>query len=223
MARLTRAGMALAAGVLIGGPAWAADLPQPAAPVQYQEPAPVAQFDWSGFYMGGQLGWGWSDFNTNNSATGKFNSDASGINGGVHAGYNFAVTPNIVLGAEADFSLSDSEKRRTVSGVNVKTKSDWNSTFRARAGWTFDRFMVYGTGGLALADINVRANGDGASKTAVGWTAGAGVEGAVSDNVTARLEYLYQDFGRESFSVNGSKYKTDLSNNIARFGVSYKF
>ena len=56
-----------------------------------------------------------------------------------------------------------------------------------------------------------------------GWAAGAGIEGAVTQNVTARLEYMYQDYGSETFSLGGQAYKTDLNNNQVRFGMSYKF
>lgn len=223
MKSLAAAGVSIA--VLAGAslPAFAADLPQPAQPVIYDNQVSSARFDWSGFYFGGNLGWGWGQFTTNSALTGRFNSDASGVNGGVHAGYNHAITPNIIAGLEADFQLSDLEKRRSVAGVGVKTSSDWNSTIRGRLGYAFDRFMIYGTGGLSIADLEVAAAGSKGNETAIGWTLGAGIEGAVTDNVTARLEYLYQDFGRESFTLGGTRYRTDLDASIARFGVSYKF
>lgn len=223
MKRHAAAGLTLAAAVAVAAPALAADLPQPVEPIPYADPVPAERFDWSGFYFGGHLGWNWTDSETRNAVTGKFNTNDSGIAGGVHAGYNFMMTPNLLLGAEADFSLSDINKRKTVGAVNYRTSSDWNGTVRARAGWAFDRFLVFGTGGLAIADLDVAANGVKDSATRVGWTAGAGVEGAVTQNVTARLEYQYQDYGSKTFALGGQSYKTDLSNNQVRFGLSYQF
>ena len=159
MKRLAAAGLTIAAAVAASAPALAADLPQPAEPYTYNEPVPAERFDWSGFYFGGHLGWNWSDFQTNNAVTGRFNTRDNGVTGGVHAGYNYMLTPEFLLGAEADFSLTDIEKSRTVAGVNYKTSSDWNGTVRARAGWAFDRFLVFGTAGLAIADIEATANG----------------------------------------------------------------
>lgn len=223
MKRLAAAGLTIAAAFAASAPALAADLPQPAESYTYTDPVPAERFDWSGFYFGGQLGWNWSDFQTNNGVTGRFTNRDNGVTGGVHAGYNYMVTPEFLLGAEADFSLSDIEKSRTVAGVNYKTSSDWNGTLRARAGWAFDRFLVFGTGGLAIADIDVAANGVSKNAVRVGWTAGAGIEAAVTQNVTARVEYQYQGYGSDSFALGGQTYKTDLDNNQVRFGVSYKF
>ncbi|WP_306029321.1 outer membrane protein [Stappia sp. MMSF_3263] len=223
MKRLAAAGLTIAAAVAASAPALAADLPQPAEPYTYNEPVPAERFDWSGFYFGGHLGWNWSDFQTNNAVTGRFNTRDNGVTGGVHAGYNYMLTPEFLLGAEADFSLSDIEKSRTVAGVNYKTSSDWNGTLRARAGWAFDRFLVFGTGGMAIADIDAAANGVSKDSVRVGWTAGAGIEGAVTQNITARVEYQYQNYGSDKFAIGGQTYKTDLDNNQVRFGMSYKF
>lgn len=223
MKRLAAAGLAAAAAFAASAPAFAADLPQPEQPYTYSDPVPAERFDWSGFYFGGHLGWNWSDYSVSNGVTGRFNNHDNGVTGGVHAGYNYMVTPNFLLGAEADFSLSDIEKSRTVAGVNYKTSSSWNSTVRARAGWAFDRFLVYGTGGLAIADVDASANGASDSVARIGWTAGAGVEGAVTQNVTARLEYQYQDYGTTNFGLGGQTYKNKLDSNQVRFGLSYKF
>jgi len=223
MKRLAAAGFAAAAALAASGPAFAADLPQPVQSYTYADPAPAGRFDWSGFYFGGHLGWNWSDFRTTNAVTGRFNTRDNGVTGGVHAGYNYMVTPEFLVGAEADFSLSAIDKSRTVAGVNYKTSSDWNSTVRARAGWAFDRFLVFGTGGLAIADVDVNANGASKSVARIGWTLGAGVEGAVTENITARLEYQYQDYGTTKFGLGGQTYQTRLDNNQVRFGVSYKF
>jgi len=222
MTRSAVAALTIAAA-LGAGPALAADLPQPSEPMPYADPVPAERFDWSGFYFGGHAGWTWSDSETSNGVTGRFTNRDNGVSGGVHAGYNHMLTPNFLLGAEADFTFSDIDETRTVAGVSYRTSSDWNSTIRGRAGWVFDRFMVFGTGGLAIGDLGVSANGVSDSATRVGWTAGAGMEALVTENVTARVEYQYQDYGSETFTLGAQSYKTDLTNNQVRFGLSYKF
>ncbi|WP_417671957.1 outer membrane protein [Roseibium sp.] len=221
MKRLAFAGLTAATVLGAAAPVLAADLPQPAdpAPTYFDNQVPAARFDWGGAYVGGNLGWGWGNFDNRNGP----DTDGDGVQGGLHAGYNYLIAPNVVLGAEADFQFSDLDGTTTSGGTTIKSSSDWNSSIRGRLGYTFDRFMVYGAGGLAIADLDLNANGAKKSTTAVGWTAGAGVEGAVTENVTARLEYVYQDFGSESFTLNGARYKSDLDNNLVRFGLSYKF
>jgi len=224
MKRLLSAGLAVATLTGAALPAFAADLPQAVEPVPSYDPvpAPSGRFDWTGAYVGGNIGWVWGQFDNTFNATG-FDRDTDGVTGGFHAGYNYAITPNIVTGLEADFQWSDQYTRGTVNGVSTSVNSGWNSSFRGRVGYAFDRFMVYGTGGLAIANVEANAGGFTDSATALGWTTGAGLEGAVSDNITARVEYLYQDFGRESFTLGGNTVRSDLDNSTVRFGVSYKF
>ncbi|MBO6757453.1 MAG: porin family protein [Roseibium sp.] len=225
MKRFARAGIAVAALSAAPLPALAADLPQPAETASpfASSPVPAARFDWTGAYAGGNLGWVWGQFENSSTPTGSFDADANGVAGGIHGGYNFAITPNIITGIEADLQFTDLEKRTTRGGVSVKSSSTWNSTVRGRVGYAFERFMAYGTGGLAIADVDINANGASDDAVAVGWTAGAGIEGAVTDRVSARLEYLYQDFGRETFTLGGNRYRSDLDNSTVRFGLSYHF
>ncbi|MDJ0931544.1 outer membrane beta-barrel protein [Breoghania sp.] len=56
-----------------------------------------------------------------------------------------------------------------------------------------------------------------------GWTLGAGVEAALTNHLTARAEYLYADFGNETFDFGGTKVKSDFDEHIGRVGMSYKF
>ena len=141
-----------------------------------------------------------------------------------------------MLGIETDINYSDADGRSGVlylgpfRTLQLKNSSDFNGAVRGRLGYAFDRFLVYGAGGLAYADQEVSARGaaggcaNGSDDTiAVGWTVGGGVEAALTDNVTARVEYRYSDFGADSFSVSGSRVKSDLTENRVLLGVGYKF
>lgn len=222
MKRLALAGMALSAATAGTAPVLAADLPQAPAPAYEAVPAPQQSIDWTGIYLGGNLGWAFGNFANQSGGTG-LGTSANGVAGGLYAGYNYQVTPNVVVGAEADFSLTDLEDSRRNGGLNVRSKSDWNSNIRARVGYSFDRYMVYGAGGLALADLEVSGAGDKDSKTALGWTLGAGGEAALTNNVSARLEYVYQDFGSQDFNLNGTGLSSEFSNSQVRMGLGYKF
>ncbi|MES0880695.1 outer membrane protein [Roseibium sp. SCP14] len=222
MKRLAIAGLALTATTAGTAPVWAADLPQAPAPAYEAVPAPQQSIDWSGIYVGGNVGWAFGNFDNSSGGVG-LGTSTSGVSGGLYTGYNFQVTPNVIVGAEADFSLTDLEESRTNGGLNLQSKSNWNSNIRGKIGYSFDRYMVYGAGGLALADLEVSGNGASDSKTALGWTAGAGAEALVTNNVTTRLEYVYQDFGSQDFNLNGRGVSSDFSNSTLRLGVGYKF
>lgn len=219
MKRLALAGLAMTAA---SAPVWAADLPQAPAPAYEAVPATQQTIDWTGIYVGGNLGWEFGNFD-NRTTGANLDTDTNGVAGGLYAGYNYQITPNIVVGAEADFTLSDIEDTKSGGGTTLTSKSDWNSNFRARVGYSFDRYLIYGAGGLALADLEVEGNGDSDSKTALGWTLGVGGEAAITNNVTAKLEYVYQDFGDQDFNLNGQGVSSDFSDQQVRVGLGYKF
>lgn len=222
MKRLALAGMALTAATAASAPVLAADLPQSPAPAYEAVPAPQQTIDWSGIYVGGNLGWNFGHFD-NQTRGASLSTRDNGVGGGLYTGYNFQVSPNVVVGAEADFSLTDLQETRNNGGINLESKSDWNSNIRARVGYSFDRYLVYGAGGLAIADLEVSGNGDSDSKTALGWTLGAGGEAAITNNVSARLDYVYQDFGSQDFNLNGTGVSSEFSNSQIRMGLGYKF
>ncbi|AXS41429.1 outer membrane protein [Breoghania sp. L-A4] len=211
-------------GACLGvGQAVAADLPQPEVSAPVYDPVPQERFYWTGFYFGGNIGATYADRAANGPVTGAFKSQRTGVSGGFQAGYNHMMSPNFLIGLEADLGFADIAKRSTAGGVALRTSSDWNSSLRARAGWAFDRYLVYGTAGLAVADVDWTSAGGSDSTTAIGYTVGAGVEGAVSDRVTARVEYLYTDYGSENFNLGGTALKSDLDTHTARVGLNYKF
>jgi outer membrane immunogenic protein len=214
-------------------PAVAADIPMK-APIQPAIAAPA--FNWTGFYVGIHGGYSRGDLTSDTDAT--INHEPNGFILGGQAGANWQWTW-LVLGAEADLSYTNIKgSDATTFGpfiANVSSKYEYFGTVRGRAGVAFDRFLVYGTGGYAysradgsvqvtLAGLPVVAGTDKVNLS--GWTAGGGVEGAITNNVTARVEYLYVDFGKSSTAINLGFAFTDTFNttaHILRGGLNYKF
>ncbi|HEY0293551.1 MAG TPA: outer membrane protein [Hansschlegelia sp.] len=207
--------------LVAGGAASAADLPA-------YEPAPAApvpSFSWTGAYAGVQAGYDW--FDADNKVNGfSPQSKPDGFTVGGYVGYNQQLNGSpLVLGIETDINYSGADSSRGFgAGSSVRNKIDFTGAVRGRIGYAFDRFLIYGAGGLAYADHDVKARGGGSDDTiAVGWTIGGGVEAALGDNVSARVEYRYSDFGTDSFSVAGSRVKSDVTDNRVLLGVGYKF
>lgn len=177
--------------------------------------------NWSGPYIGATLGYGWATANaTYNNVDRKL--EPSGGTGGVYGGYNFQVNPNFMLGAEGDFAFNGFSESANFMGPDATVKSTWQMSVRGRAGAIFDRVMVYGTGGVAFNNMELKAEGATNNQVATGWTIGGGVEGAVTQNITARAEYLYSSFDRQNFEV-GTPASSDLTTGVLRAGVAYKF
>jgi len=203
-------------------PASAADLPRA---VPYKAPAFVpAGYNWTGFYLGINGGYAWGDSDW--SGFGVTNSPSGGMIGGT-AGYNWqgAGSP-WVFGLEGDVDWADIRGSTACGGLNCRTRTDWFGTARGRIGYAFDRFLPYFTGGAAFGDIKAGRTGfAGVSDTNVGWTVGAGIEGAIADRWTAKVEYLYADLDNVSCSAAACGVATTVDQrlNILRAGLNYRF
>jgi outer membrane immunogenic protein len=103
----------------------------------------------------------------------------------------------------------------------VSANTDWNGTLRPRLGYAFDRFMPYITGGLAVGNVEASDATSSDSGTAVGWTAGAGIETALTDNVTARVEYRYTDLGSDAISLDSGD--VGVASHGVMVGLGFKF
>lgn len=187
MKKFLLSGVAIAA-LFAAAPASAADMPVRAPQYKAAPLAPV--FNWTGFYVGGHVGYGWAD-----SGVG----DVDGFLGGLQLGYNWQFSRNWVFGLETDISGTD---------MNNATPAhiDYLGTVRARLGYTWDRVMIYGTGGLAYA----RGAVAGVHDSDTGWAAGAGIEWAFAPNWSAKVEYVYADI--DAFEAS-----------TVKFGVNYRF
>ncbi len=226
MKRLLLAGaLAFAAA----GPAFAADLPQPAPPPPQAPAAYVPMvapvYNWGGIYWGinGGYGIGSTEWTVPAASTGTF--DVSGFLTGATLGANFQ-TDAFVFGIEADFDGDwiNGSNSSACATVACETKNTWLSTARARFGYAADRVLFYGTGGGAFG--NIQANTAGTNfqqETEAGWTVGAGIEAAFADNWTARIEYLYVDLGNASFTgTGGTPITVKFDTSLIRAGIDYK-
>jgi outer membrane immunogenic protein len=202
--RIRTMGAGVIALTVSAGAALAADLPRyqppPAAPVY----TPTSAFNWTGPYVGLTGGYSWGSGNGN------------GWLGGAYLGYNFQLDPNWVAGIEGDFTFNG---KTNTSGPNTFS-NPWNSTVRGRIGYAYDRFLFYGTGGVAFGSQKV-TGANNAETTKVGWTAGLGAEAALTNNVTARVEWRYTDLGSTTYS-NGPVTVGGTSNDLM-LGVGVKF
>lgn len=194
-----------------------------AADPVFEEPAPLPPeqvfapvYDWTGLYVGIQGGYAW----TRLTEPDGFEEDFDGGALGAHAGFNFQ-HGDFVYGIEGDFNYNWNENTYFPGGVPVDVGVDWDGSVRARLGYAWDRTLIYGTGGVAFANGYIEAPGFDESESFVGWTIGAGVEHAFLDNVSARLEYRYSDFGSEDFGLGFGDF--DLDQHTVRVGLSYRF
>jgi len=196
------------------------------------------------------------DSNTFGMLPAKLSPHPSGVEGGIQGGYNYQVGC-FVAGIEADFSGSGMSGSSTsaiigtngapVAGVGPLTAHqtiNWFGTLRPRLGYTVTpTILLYGTGGLAYGNVSLSADTDlrpllpifyhaASSDTNVGWTAGGGIEWAISKCWSVKAEYLFMDLGSQSAVADPNivltpptqvGYKWQTTANILTFGLNYKF
>src|SRR5262249_28283067 len=105
-------------------------------------------------------------------------------------------------------------------------RSDFLATARGRVGFAADRLLPYVTGGLAVGNIRATVPDlTGIDKTNTGWTAGGGLEFALSGNWTAKAEYLYVNLGNASCATlcGMASNNVNLITNVVRGGINYRF
>lgn len=141
---------------------------------------------WDGAYIGVFGGY----------ASGELTDGASlDIDGwliGLAAGYDVYLADSIVGGLVADIAWND------INSDPAGFSSDWNGSLRARLGYDAGAFLPYVTGGFAFASGDSGAF----SNTHWGWTVGAGVEVAVSEELSLDLQYRYTDYAPETYAVD---------------------
>ncbi len=203
--------------VSAAGAGFAADLPAYPAPAMY-DPEPV--YNWTGFYAGGLIGGVTAKFTNSSSAAGP-GGDAGGFTIGAQAGYNHQINSNWAVGVEADVSYQDIGAKSSGAG---RFDEDWMGTLRLRGGYTFSRYFVYATAGVALTSREAKVFGAGSGDDSVfGFTGGIGVEGKINDRWSAKLEYLYVDVPKDRFKAGGVNVVGGSNNHVGRIGLNYHF
>ena len=192
--------------VALERPAAAADM---ADGLALKAPAKVPYFDWTGFYVGGHVGYsrGNARVTVADPDPTNFSHSFGSLTGGLQGGYNYVLPSRFLLGIEADasfpnwLSADDLAWFRTTPDTDIAEKIDYMATLRGRFGYAFDHWMVYATGGFAwslgrfLQTPGAVDDIDKVLHLHTGWSAGAGAEFAIAPSWTARLEYLYRNFG----------------------------
>ena len=228
---------AMAADVTLPAP------PPPSAPANYYPAA--APINWGGVYLGVNGGYGFGASNWTNAGVSTGNFTADGALAGGTIGINYAAYGGLMFGVEGDLdwsALKGSSSAAACAGLGVTTgaacvtKSEWLSTARGRVGYSFNRVLIFATAGAAIGDFQAALNPPATFVSVgpqLGWTAGAGIEFAFTDNWTAKVEYLYVDLGTVSCPAgtscppanaagvsNGS---VSLTESLVRAGINYKF
>ena len=183
--------LVFATSLLAFGPitAEAADL----TPVSMPTKVPAQQVgNWTGFYMGGNVGYGRGSYGASNSTGTLVNTNGgsapfgfnavsgngNGVTAGIQTGYNWQIE-QAVLGVEADWQYINSKVSTGNSAIPIlaavggnftggaSVSTDWYATFRGRVGYAFGPALLYATGGIALAETKLSANATGSIPTSL--------------------------------------------------------
>lgn len=198
---------------------------------------------WTGFYVGAHAGYGWGEWDgslsyddANKYPALVFDDSSRSIEGdswlgGLQLGANYQ-SGAWVLGVEADVSWTDLGGSGSFlpypdnpgsPAWAIQSNLDLFGTVRGRLGYAMDRYLAYGTAGLAYGRGDVSLAGLSNEQTHVGYTLGAGLEAMIAPNITARLEYLYVDLGRETYTTVLGQGRVSFDANIVRTALNYKF
>jgi len=251
---MKRVALAVALSTVAGSAAFAADLPPPVAPPRapaVYTPAPVPYYNWTGFYIGGNLGVGWQQGSLGDNFSNNFPTSNSikGLGGG-QVGVNYQFGGGVVVGAEAMFDWrfnNNNTSNTTLVGppllaglpAAITTNDQWLTTATGKLGYAWDRTLVYAkAGGAWVGSSNPTLAVNNLSQTIPtsssnwGWTVGAGVEYAFWGTWSARLEYDYVGLTNQTFScacaVNGNTVTDQFTFNnrniqMITAGINYKF
>ena len=230
MSALKRIAQGAALAVLASGSALAADLPRrteaPAAPV-YAPP----MFTWTGFYVGLNAGAAIGDSRYQYAPF--FNSYAQsglGFTGGGQIGYNWQTGP-LVLGVETDINYRSASSSSGNSGFGASNNtSGYFGTVRGRVGYAIDRALLFATGGFAgsrnTATVTNIYTGFWGQQSSfqTGWALGAGVEFMLTNNLSAKAEYLFTAVGSDRyFDYSANALQTSVNNSTVKGGLNYHF
>jgi outer membrane immunogenic protein len=230
----------LAAAALLASTAMAsaADLaarPYTKAPVA----API--YDWTGFYIGGQLGASsaqtrFQDRDDELDNEGLNPDRKIGLTGGVYGGYNWQVTPSFLVGIDAQWSWYDQKLTGNIGFLDnenyLQAKIRDAGSVKARFGLVFNDTMVYVAAGPAWAKTTLTAVESfeqlvSASKYVGGYAAAVGVEHMITQNWIVKGQFQYASFNTQHaervFEGDRSRFGQTTDLYEATIGLSYKF
>jgi outer membrane immunogenic protein len=214
----------VAAIVMAGtvGSVEAADMSRPLPPPM---PYVFPVYNWSGFYVGGNLGGGWAGTTlTDNLTSAQVGVNPAGVVGGGQLGFNYQVG-NFVFGAEWMFDGTSLNSSRNSAALGGSAATDWLTTLAGRFGWAADNWLFYGKagGGWAANPATLTNTVTGlqfsGSSISPGWLLGGGIEYGITRNWTAKIEYDY--LGLESWSTNGLTVRPNVQMLLAGFNFRF--
>lgn len=193
-------------------------------PPQWEPPRFSRPALWDGLYFGGHLGGVIPEIAI--KSLGSANVTDSGLSGGVHAGYNYSFG-SWVAGMEFDATWTGADGSKPFGGASAGASLDFMASARARLGYAWDNWLVYGTAGFAAASIDARTTVGGVSSSnddwQYGWVAGGGVGYKVHPRMSVRVEALYYDFGSDTKSFATGTSKVDADATEVRAGLTFHF
>jgi outer membrane immunogenic protein len=198
--------LALAAVLLAAGGVHAAD---------FASTKGVVDHDFSGAYGGLQVGGAWGSFGV---GAPPLSVATNAVIGGAHLGYT-VVSGHVAAGVEAEVNGSSGSGHFVYGGLPGSYAQNLFGSADARLGWVSGQVMVYALGGYAWSALEGRHAGAGVSASRSGYDVGGGLEYALTERFSGRVEYRYYDFGRESFLPFAAR----IADNVVRVGVSYRF
>ena len=219
------------------------------APYEYTPPPPPVRIGWTGFYLGVNLGGAWGSSTATDTGgvvlDDSFSASPSGVVVSANLGYNWQLGPMIygLEGDIGDLGLASSGGYYVPFGYDASTTTDteFYLTLRARLGFLLNGWLLYATGGYIGADTNVQvleacssfcttptvsASNSGWRN---GWTLGGGVELALDGAWTAKVEYLYYNFGSvdvttpPTSALGGNTWNVETDGSLVRVGLNYRF
>lgn len=181
--------------------------------------AVAAPYEWSGFYIGANVGGTWGDVDltgvsesngfTNIAAGEQYNFSPDGVFGGLQLGYNFQFAGGWLLGLEVEGRGMDFDEVTLVPSAStdvLHVEQEWGATAAARLGFVLSTgSLLYVKGGYAAGNIKTLyvdtitpGTGTASSdETHSGWVVGAGFEHMIGENVSFGVEYNYIDLGSQ--------------------------
>jgi outer membrane immunogenic protein len=213
---------------LIGTPVAAADMATKAPP-KAVVPAPV--YSWTGFYLGGHVGYLWGNTRIDEAETGGLVAlgPTNGVVGGLLGGVNWQ-TGSIVFGGEADIGWTNAKGNGAAPPPSTEFftyKIQSTSHFRGRLGYDFNGTLIYLAGGLAIAEAHVQEF-EMSTLIAVcggtyrGATIGGGLERMFTPQISGRIEYLYDNYGHKTYSTADDMYRVGITGQTVRVALVFR-